>query len=259
MAERIKDLFRELRWEVFKIIVLDSVLDTIIFFFIVQIIMAFFNLSIFFTAALAAILFAVNVSYRMRHVKLRDVEKNNPSIKEILRTANDNINETNFVAEALFEDLILRMKNVSSGSMMKHGHVLTKMSIVFLLGFVMIVLAAHHVTVDMIDIPGIHEGKYSTAKRAAREIFGIEFNESTDIYGNANIVKLGTEEVTMKLNPMMNEINLAQVKDVEDKEFEEARFPSDIKAVSESPSEEKAPEEADIAIAYNLKLKEQLH
>lgn len=258
MGDEIKSLFRELRWEVFKIIILDSVLDSILFFFIVHIIFSFFKLAIYSTIIISGIFFIANISYRMRNVKLKDVETKNPSVKEILRTANDNLNQENFVAEALFEDLIQRMKNVTPGSMMKHGHILTKMSIIFLLGFIMIVLSAHNVNVDMLDIPGVFEGKYGSSRRAAREIFGIEFNESTDIYGDSNIVKLGTEEVTMQLNPMMNEINLAQVKDVEELSFEEARFPSEIKAVSDAPSEERAPEEADIAIAYNLKIKEEL-
>ncbi|MFC1754449.1 hypothetical protein ACFL96_13825 [Thermoproteota archaeon] len=255
MGDEIKLLFRELKWEVFKIIILDSVLDTTIFFFITHMIISFFNLSIYSTMVLATIFFIANIYYRMKTVKLQDVESKNPSIKELLRTANDNIDETNFVAQALFDDLIQRMKNVSSGSMMKHGHILTKMMLVFALGFIMIVLSANNINVDMVDLP-IFEGKYARARNSAREIFGIEFNESTDIYGDASIAKLGTEEVTLQLNPMMNEINLAQVKDVEEKEFEEARFPSEIKAISDSPSDEKAPEEADIAIAYNLKLKE---
>jgi hypothetical protein len=255
MASNIKALFRELRWEVFKIIILDSILDTTIFFFLAHLIVSFFKLSIYFSIVFASLLFIGNIYYRMKSIKLRDVETKNPSVKEILRTANDNVDETNFVAMALFEDLVQRMKNVSSGSMVKHGHVLTKMSVIFLLGFVMIIMSANSVTIDIVDLPGF-EGKYSKTKRVAREIFGIEFNESTDIYGDTSIAKLGTEDVTMKINPMMNEVNLAQVKDVEEQMFEEARFPSEIKAVSDSPSEEKAPEEAGIAIAYNMKLKE---
>lgn len=257
MGDKIKSLFRELRWEAFKIIVLDSILESVLFFFILHIIVSFFKLPNYISIIVAALFFMGNVNYRMKRVKLKDIEKHNPSIKEILRTANDNVNENNFVALALFEDLIQRMKNVSAGSMMKHGKVLTKMLAVFMLGFVMIVLSANNITIDKVDIPGF-QGKYAQSSKAAREIFGIEFNESTDIYGDTSIAKLGTEEVTLKLNPLMNEVNLAQVKDVEENEFEEGWFPTDITATSDSPSEEKAPEEADIAIAYNLKIKEEL-
>lgn len=252
---RIKRLFRALRWEVFKVIILDSILDTVLFFFVSHLTLAFFKVTALVSVFLSAVFFAANVSYRMRHIRLQDVEAKNPGVKEILRTANDNINKTNFVAEALFEDVLTRMKNVSPGNMMQHGKVLTKMSVIFLLGFIMIVMAANNVTVDMVDLPGF-EGKYVRSAKVAREIFGIELNESTDIYGDSNIAKLGTEEITLQLNPLMNDVNLNQVKDVEDKEFEEAQFPNEIKAVSDSPSEEKAPEEANIAIAYNLKLKE---
>jgi hypothetical protein len=47
------------------------------------------------------------------------------------------------------------------------------------------------------------------------------------------------------------------VKDPEEQEFERGTFPSDIAAVSDASSEEKLPKESKIAIAYNLRLKEQ--
>jgi len=253
---RIKELFRALRWEVFKIVILDCLLDSVIAFILLYIIVSFFNLPLVIAPVVALVFFIGYIVFKMSRLKLKDVEEKNPSIKEILRTANDNIEETNFVALALFEDLIHRVKNISSGSMVKHWRVLIKIVSIFAICFVMVLMASKNVNIDKIDLSPLKIGKYARATKAAQEIFGIEFNESTDIYGNSHIAKLGTEEVTLKINPSLNEVDLSKVKDVEEKEFEEGMFPFDITAVSDSPSEEKAPEEADLAIAYNVKIRE---
>ena len=60
----------------------------------------------------------------------------------------------------------------------------------------------------------------------------------------------------MSINAAFNEVNLNKVKDPEEEQFDEGFLPDDVHAISDAPSEEKAPAEADLAIAYNLKLKE---
>jgi|SaaInlStandDraft_4_1057021.scaffolds.fasta_scaffold67807_1 hypothetical protein len=256
--EDVKKLFKELYYEIFKIVFLNALLESVIFFLVAHIILSFLNFSYHYSLTITLVFISVNIAFRMKKIKLKYVEDKNPSIKEILRTARDSYGEDNFMVRACFEDLVTRMKEASSGNMLSAQSLLLKVSLIIVLCFVLIISSPYFV-----DLPGIvsdlnlpdWNGKHATSINA-NEIYGIEFNESEDIYGESSVAILGNEEVELRINPELNEINLNEVKPIEEKTFQAGQFPGDISAVADTLSEEKIPEESKIAIAYNLKLKE---
>ena len=257
MAE-IKHLFRELYYEVFKISFLNATADSIIFFLVALNLTSILTLR-YYVALIATLLFLVaDIMFRMKKLTLQKIESKNPNIQDILRTAKDHYNEENFMVKAMFEDLIIRMKSVSAGSILNNKEMTIKVLIMCALSFSVILLSAYdvHVSEELFN-PGSYKDWFSRPSTEQREFFGIDFNESDeDIYGDANLALLGNEEIELAINPDINKIDFDNVKNPEEKVFERGTFPDEIAAVSDSASEEKLPKESKIAIAYNLRLKE---
>ncbi len=255
----IKYLFRELYYEVFKISFLHASADAIIFFLVVLNITNILTLSYYVALILTGLFFVSDVIFRMKKTTLQKIEAKNPDVQDILRTAKDHYNEDNFMVKAMFEDLINRMRSVSAGSLMNNKELLVKVLIMCVLSFSVIVLSAYdvHIPKGVFD-PNSYAKWFSRPSAEQREFYGIEFNDSDeDIYGKPEFAVLGNKDIELAINPDINKIDFDKVKKPEDKVFERGTFPDEVVAISDVASEEKLPKESKIAIAYNLKLKEE--
>ncbi|MBW2968121.1 hypothetical protein KY362_06565 [Candidatus Woesearchaeota archaeon] len=256
MAE-IKRLFRELYFEVFKISLVHAVADAIIAFMVLLNITTLLNLSFYFAAVVSLLFLFGDVLFRMRRTTLNEVEKRNPELRDILRTAKDHSEETNFMVLAMFEDLIRKMKSVSAGSLLHHRNLMIKVVVVCALSFSVIIVAANdiHVPESVFD-PETYYKWFSNPGKTHLDFYTIEFNETEGLYGDPEMANLGNREIELHINPSINEMSFDNVKDPEEKEFERGTFPAEIAATADASSEEKLPKESKIAIAYNLRLKE---
>jgi hypothetical protein len=254
----VKRLFAELYYEVFKISLLHASADTIIFFTLMLNITTLFKIRTYFALGLSLVFLIGDVTYRMKKTTLKDIEAKNPQVQDILRTARDNTDEGNFMVLAMFEELIQRMKSVSAGSMMNHWNLMLKVLIVCALSFSVIVVSANniHVPKSVFD-PDTYYKWFSKPGQERLDFYTTEFNESELLYGDPELAALGNKTIELQIAPSINEMSFDKVKDPEEQEFERGTFPSDIAAVSDASSEEKLPKESKIAIAYNLRLKEQ--
>ncbi|MBW2996729.1 hypothetical protein KY349_00140 [Candidatus Woesearchaeota archaeon] len=254
----VKKLFKELHIEVLKISLLHASADSIIFFMVALNITTLLDVRFYFALTAALLFMLGDVMYRMKKTTLKDIEKKNPQVDDILRTAKDNTDESSFMVLAMFEDLIQRMKSVSAASILNQKNLMLKIVFVCALSFSVIIVAANniHVPKSMFD-PDTYYQWFSSPGKERLDFYTIEFNESDElIYGEARLAKLGNRTIELHITPSINEMSFAAVKDPEEKEFERGTFPTEIAAVSDASSEEKLPKESKIAIAYNLKLKE---
>ena len=258
MAE-VKRLFAELYYEVFKISFLHAFTDSIIFFMVMLNITTLLDVRFYFALIVSLLFMLGDVLYRMKHTTLRDIEAKNPQVKDILRTARDHAERTDFMVLAMFEDLINRMKSVSAGSILNQQRLLLKIIAVCVLSFSVIIVSAHniHVPKSVFD-PDTYYKWFSRPGAERLDFYTIEFNESDEmLYGEAELAQLGNRTIELHISPSINEMSFGNVKEPEEKEFERGTFPSDIAAVADATSEEKLPKESKIAIAYNLRLKEE--
>lgn len=249
-------LFSELYYEVFKIAFLHSLLDALLVLLALLTLGFVLNVNDYVAVALSIIIFIVDLIIRMRLVKLKYIEEQNPQIKEILRTARDNYDQDNYMVRAMFEDLVDRMRSVSPGSIVKVPEILIKSVIICLLmvGTIFIASNNYHISQETFHFNPADFFSRPTGK--PMKFYGVVFNESDEnIYGEARLAKLGVRNITLSINPSANRIDFSEVKPPEEKEFEEGAFPGEVRAVADTPSEERLPKEAKIAIAYNLKLK----
>lgn len=252
----IKKLFRELYYEVFKIVLIHSIADALIVFLILLNITALFRVRFYYALVISLVMLLIDIILRMRHVKLKKIEQKNPQINEILRTARDNYNGEDFMVRAMFEELIAKMKSVSAGSIAESKVLFFKLVAVCILSFAVIIISASniHVPKEVFDVDNYY--KFFARQKESLNFYGIEFNNTdADIYGASHLSKLGNKEIELRVTPGINKISFENIKDPEEKEFEKGTFPKEIYAVSDSPNEEKAPKEAKLAIDYNLRLK----
>lgn len=258
MAE-VRRLFVELYYEVFKISLLHAFTDSIIFFMVALNLTTLLDVSFYFALGASLLFMLGDVIVRMKHTTLNAIEKRNPQIQDILRTARDNVDGKDFMILAMFEDLIHKMKSVSAGSLMNQRDLLLKILVICALSFSVIAVSAHdvHIPKSVFD-PDTYYKWFAKPGTDRLEFYTVEFNESDDsLYGEFDLTNLGNKSIELHINPSINEMSFDTIKDPEEREFERGTFPTEIAAVSDSSSEEKLPKESKIAIAYNLKLKEQ--
>lgn len=255
--KEIESLFKELYREVFKISFLHAFTDAIICFFLALNVTTLLAVHFIYAFFFAVLFLVADMAYRMKRSTLKSIEDQNPDVRDILRTARDNANESSFMVLAMFEDLIRRMKTVSSESFLDKKDLFLKVGIMCMLSFSVVVISANdiHVPKSVFDADTYYH-MFAKQGKDQLKFYTIEFNESEDIYGNPELAGLGNKELQIQIDPSVNEMSFETVQDPEEKEFERGNFPDEVYAQSEAASEEKLPKESKIAIAYNLKIKE---
>jgi hypothetical protein len=153
----IKKIFQEVNREILKVIVLNNFLDTVMFFFVFYFLISFINIDIIYAVMIplfaSLIYFIVSFFIKVRKAKIKDLEKANPEISEILRTAHDNIDSDSVMSKALFHEVEEKMRKVSTGGMLDSKKVMTRVMSAIFIVFVTIFLSTVTVDIKKIDIP----------------------------------------------------------------------------------------------------------
>lgn len=130
---RIDDLLKTLKREYQKICLLQSLIDTIIVFLVLN--LPFLVFGVFevygfahwkFLTVLAAFFFVLDSYWRFKQYDVTIYEDENPELKELLRTAKDNTDKTNTVSQALFDQIQDITRNMSSEAIVPTREILGK-------------------------------------------------------------------------------------------------------------------------------------
>jgi hypothetical protein len=257
----IKSLFNEVKIEMLKIAFIYSFLDSLMVFFSVYFVASFFNIKflyiILIPSVVTLIFFIINFITRVNKMRLKNMEDANPQIKEMLRTAHDNMGEENIMMAALFEELKGKMKTVSSGNLLESKVIITRIISAVVIVFLTISVSAFNVNLKKIDIPFeklrfmMPNGKSS----AEGNLTDLVFNQTDVIYGDASIAKLGNEEIDLNMNPTMSDIDFNQVSDAENKNLQEGGLPQEIAVNPDKFNSQQVLDEAEQAANYSQRIK----
>lgn len=136
---KVEKLLKRLKIEFIKVNLIQSSLDSILFFLIsnltlflfsVQVTRSFENYVIL--GGLTVFFFLGDLFYRIRTYHLEIYEEKNPELREVLRTARDNLDKSNTVSQALFDELIKRARSITSESIIPSQKIIQK---IVLIGF----------------------------------------------------------------------------------------------------------------------------
>lgn len=241
------DALLEIR-KVFSLIgVFNTLLNTLLIFSLCFLVFSLISVHWIFAVVPAVVYCTFNFNRVKKKSEFREVEKRVPILKEQLRTVADNIDKENPIVDSLQREVLGKMKYVRVSSFIDSRKILAKIVSLALIGVIVVWVTFFNIrfldfnelvfkTIDAAKNLGAEkEDKFSEFE----DIYGYR---PRDIYGNASIAELGTEELLLKIRPEASEIDISQVKEAEKQEFK-SEFPKDIYATSDSSYKEDIPKE----------------
>lgn len=145
MVTSINKLFDRLKKEFVKVNILQAGLDSIVFFLSINLVLFLFSISLVggvsnqvSTGIISFLLFIGNLYYRSQKYNLKIYERENPELREILRTGRDYREEDDIVSRSLFNDLLGRARKVTSDSIIPTGQIIKKIVIAGILSFLVV-------------------------------------------------------------------------------------------------------------------------
>jgi len=259
---RIKDLFNEVKLELLKVVLINTFLDAIMVFFLAYFVTSFFNIRfvyiILIPALITVIFFFISTGVRIKNLRLKAMEDANPQVKEMLRTAHDNMDEENIMTAALFAELKKKMRRVSAGNLLESKKIIIRIMSAIIIVFLIIFVSSVNINLKKIDIP-FDKLRFMlpNEKQEYEEgnITDLVFNETEVIYGEASIAKLGSEEIDLNMNPSMSEIDFNKISEVEGEDLREGSLPQEIGVNPDVFSNQEVLDEAEQAANYSQRIK----
>ena len=246
-----KKLFRELKWEVFKTMLLNEVLNAAIVFFALNIVLTVFNMSFLYSAGVALVFLVFRMARSWRKSTLRRLEETNPEVHEILRTAYEHQAHNSLMVQGLMFDLQKRLQTVSAGAMLSARRVFTKVLFVMFLAFMPVLILSFAPTIiqdnplSAIDVRSL----WGDARQENFfETFGVELNRSELNFGEARVLDLGDEAFDVELITGGQVLSFEQTRDVQDRPQRFSDFEVQAEAVAAQASTSPRFDEADLAL-----------
>ncbi|MBN2459293.1 hypothetical protein JXB28_03325 [Candidatus Woesearchaeota archaeon] len=261
--DRIKSLFIEVKGEMLKVAFINSFLDAIMVFLIAYFVISFFNIRLLYIILMpgvfAMVFFFISMSLNIKRMRLKQMEDANPQVKEMLRTAHDNMSQDNIMMAALFEELKGKMKTVSTGNLMDSRRIIVRVISAVALVFLIVFVSAISIDLEKIDIPF---DKLRFMIPGKEEIFAegslaeLAFNETEVIYGDASVAKLGNDQIDLNMNPSLSKIDFTQVSEAEDEALRQGGVVQEIGANPDAFSSQKLLDDAEQAANYTQRIKD---
>ena len=139
---KVEKLLKRLEREFIKVNLIQAALDSIILFLGTNLVLFLLNITLIDSAMHyrvllggAAVFLIIDWVLRSRKYSLEIYEEENPEFREILRTTRDNIDNQDIVAQAMFDDLLERARNVTSESIIPGTQIVKKIILVGSLSF----------------------------------------------------------------------------------------------------------------------------
>lgn len=255
----------EIKKVLLQITVLDALLDTVIIVLICYLLLVFLPIPQWLVVFPGIIYLAYHLHKKITYINLVQVEEKFPALKDMLRTAEDNISVTNEVKEILDKQVLKHIKYVKISHFMDMKKMGTKLGAAFLISMLIIVLG--FISVEFIDIElnmqmvaempdvvedidemqaalGIKQADefgtgFQPAEGEPSDKVGAAFSATTDIFGEKTLAELGEETKTITIEPIPTE---ATVRTQEDEEELPELFPERVtldETVADSPYIEK--------------------
>ena len=246
-----KRLFRELKWEVFKTMLLNEVLNAAILFFALNIVLTLVNMSFLYSAGAAFVFLIYRMMRSWRKSTIRRLEQTNPEVHEILRTAYEHQSHNSLMVQGLMFDLQKRLSTVSAGALLSARRVFSKVLVVMFLAFTPVLIISF--TPYLIQANPLADMQFGSlwsdgVSDGFFETFGVELNRSQVQYGDARILDLGDQALDIELMTGGGVLSFEQTQDVAERPRRFSDFPFEAEAVEAESAPGLRFDEADIAL-----------
>ncbi len=237
----IKSMFDEVQYELLKVLLLNVFLESAILFLVIHLILSIFSMPLLFSGVLAAIYFGARFYFQSRSFDLKRIEEKNPEIREMLRTANDNQESNTLMAQALFTEVLEKMRKVSSGTFINIEMILKRIGAIFVLSILLVGLAFFNIDIAKFDNP--LAGSFSAAgnfidglRGEAPSQEGVELADDS-LYGDPRMATLGDEELNIEIKQGLNQVDFSNLEDPDLSQGNIKDFPGQSEAVADGSFE----------------------
>jgi len=242
----------EINLNIGMLFVFDTIIDSLVVFAAFSLIFMLVTINAFYAAIPSALYFLLGLYLRLSRNKLIIVEKQYTELDEKLRTAADNINLKNEVAEALDKEIASDVGKVELCSFFRSNKNAAK--IIALVGLCFLIVFLSSLNTQFIDIKLFIEEVIKPNGASGNAQIGVDIDvrplgdeivlspvTSGDIYGEESMIP-GNITQQIEVNPIGYEMNIQREGEEYYEEFEE-NFPKEIFAQSAEAHEENIPVE----------------
>lgn len=254
--KKIRMAIRELKSLLVSVNLLEGFLDGLILFLIIFALLLFTTIPPLWSGIVFIPYLIWHIRSKLKKVNLENVENKTKEVEWQLRTVADNLDKENEIVNELNNEVLFNMKKIMLSDYINFKKIIRQVSIASLFVFLIIFLASANV--QFIDLEKIASEFKLPQRKSSREFepySGYEIEEDGDIWGDESIAELGNKELELQVNPMMSEININDINDVEKKEFRQGEIPEIVATTDTSFDEDIPREHREIVKRYFLQIK----
>jgi hypothetical protein len=255
--KQFRNVANEIRYTVAQVIIIPSILNGIMLFLILYFILAVLDLYPTMAVIPAVLYTAFLVWKELRLNKFKLVEKYYPELSEKLRTAADYADVDDMIVDELHAEVMEQIKNVAASSFIKRRDLVWKVLVCIVLSFLIISITQFDVSAAqykfnlrdkvreltnkiIVEKAGEEENILRMGGNASGS--GVGAGVNLDIFGKKHLATLGEEDLDVEIKPTTLEFRVGEVKEAEEKEFEDA-FPEEYYLTSSATYEENIPKD----------------
>lgn len=239
--KQFRNVVREINKTLNEMILFENIVNTTIVFLVFYLVLSVLDFHPLF-ALLPALAYLGFYSYMsFKSYKPLIIEGKYAPLREKLRTAADNINLENPIAEELEYEVTSEMKNVGLSMFINPRTLSYKIFAVMILSFM--IIFATTLNLKLIEfarqkIPDI----FDKGPKGVGNFVATKLETSDDIYGKEDVAKLGDKELNIRIKPVDFKVNVKETGDLQTQKFESV-FPKDVAVKETAAYEENIPQE----------------
>ena len=225
-----------------ELILFENIVNTTLVFLVFYLLLSIFDFRPIYALIPAAAYLAFYTYLSFRSPKSFLVESKYEPLREKLRTAADNMNLDNPVAEELKYEVTSEIKNVSLSMFISPKSISYKIFAVMALSFLIIFATTMNLKVLELarqKVPSIFDTKNL---KSIGNLAATQLNTSNDIYGKNDVAKLGDNELNIRIKPIDFKVNVKEEGESTQQKFE-TTFPQEIGVKETVAYEESIPQE----------------
>ena len=224
-----------------EMIMFENIVNTTLVFLVFYLVLSVLDFTPMFALipAIAYLGFYTYISFTSSKALI--VESKYAPLREKLRTAADNVNLDNPIADELEYEVTKEMKNVGLSMFINPRTLSYKIFAVMVLSFM--IIFATTLNLKILDfarnaVPDIFE----KGPKGVGNFVATKLNTSDDIYGKSDVATLGDKELNIRLKPIDFKVNVREEGDTSQRQFESV-FPQETSVKETVAYEENIPQE----------------
>lgn len=199
---RVEKLLKRLRREFIKVNLIQASLDALVAVLSVNLVLFLLNITLvthflhYRILAISGFIFLLaDWIYRSRKYRLEIYEEENPQLREILRTARDNLDNQNVVSQAMFDDLMERARSVTSESIIPSGEIIKKIFVIGALSFLTALSG-------LVDFQPVEESREVFSQLQPQQVLNPEpegLRNASEIYGEPRDIEASATDLQINV------------------------------------------------------------